>query len=184
MGVHRNFDFSYTSKDGDIVSFGELCVHHNAVFAKAPKTPQAVRFLTQAGAVRGHVMAALGTTGQLQPGSELFGVGVAKFATAFHKVRVCVSESVWGSTGTEKCELSIARACAGLLQDCPSSMRAGAVNVLVAKGDQAAHILPEYGLSWVGGDSRLALEATRDALHGNSQEEAWERTCYGAFEQW
>ena len=58
------------------------------------------------------------------------------------------------------------------------------LNVLVAKGDRAAHILPEYGLSWVGGDSRLALEATRDALHGNSQQEAWERTCYGAFEQW
>jgi hypothetical protein len=75
-------------------------------------------------------------------------------------------------------------ACAGLPQDCPSSMRAGAVNVLVAKGDRAAHILPEYGPSWAGGDSRLALEATRDALHGNSQQEAWERTCYGAFERW
>ena len=58
------------------------------------------------------------------------------------------------------------------------------MNVLVAKGDPAAHILPEYGLSWVGGDSVLALEATRDAVHGNAQQEAWCRTCYGAFERW
>ena len=46
------------------------------------------------------------------------------------------------------------------------------------------HVLPEYGLSWVGGDSRLALEATRDAMYGNAQRAQWQRTCYGAFERW
>ena len=117
-----------------------MCVLH------APKTPEATRFLAQAGAVRSEVLGALGLVAE-----PLFGVGVAKFPTALHR-------------------------------DCSGSMRAGAVNVLVAKGDPAEHILVEYGLSWIGGDSRLALEATRDALHGNAHRVGgWSRTCYGAF---
>ena len=66
-------------------------------------------------------------------------------------------------------------------------MREGAINVLVARGAARAHILPEYGLSWIGANGLVAMEPTRDLLHGNEPGVGGtksDRACYGCFERW
>ena len=94
--------------------------------------------------------------GAVDEGGPLFGVGIARFPTAFHR-------------------------------DCQSCMREGAINVLVAREAPRAHILPEYGLSWVGADGLATLEPTHDLLHGNEPSAGGtksDRACYGCFERW
>ena len=82
--------------------------------------------------------------------------------------------------------VGIAQFPTALHRDCKKCMSVGAVNVLVAHGAPREHVLPEYGLAWVGRKGLVALESTRDLLHGNDPDDGprSERVCFGAFEEW